>query len=1818
MSLKEKEDLINSSKATVINDQVDKIKIQANDIKNDMSLDDTEKQGKLEGLKNEMDTLLGAVGYDVASGLLKNNFKKTTQSEEYDNLVSQEGFLPETADAAFTFTENLLQTAGKGTIGFVADVMSGALDTTTDQKHYSTFDAFSDTVGQLMDFNIFSTSKKDDTRLVNAEGDLDINYKTVTKSLAQTLPFTLLLINDVKKGKVTNVEAKLGQLLSPQKSQKMINSLRMVDSAFRHTVSDNINMGQDLGLNDNEARAFGSVLSMAEGMSELIMPDTKFFESPAGDLLKKGFVDNLKKATTKEAISATTKKFIKDVAMELGEEEVVALTEDLTKFAMVVGHENSEFLDVQKQKELAASTIIMSGALGGYNLNSSYKGSKMDIYKAISNDVNGVKDFLETEKQDKNKTQAEIESLDKAIIYSNQLSEAITKSPENVTAEQIDLLIEKKNLLEKMKGLDDSFHPQIKEQIQVINNKINSANELKEPKNTEVTDGRTATEGAIKKGEGETTETEVQPTKKGNGVVLENFNKELPKVTQAPSEVEDGHTFNLDGTTYDKGGLVISVVSKNMTQAELTPEAIQEFIDENSDKIDGESVKVGVYKFPNSDQVSIDLNIVAPNSKRAEALEFAKQAGQESLFDLDTFENVKTGADGKNPKSFTAQEFKDIAKKFSNEQNKEGVNIEEGKTGGVKEAADNFSITDVDGDITEGSGKDQIKKVNAAAKSFFSMSDKALALRDLKDAVGSMVKRGKLTQSQSKNLIGKAVAVDPTNQAQVDKFLDYFDRQMNKAESRDIKNAVRSAKRKASKSSRAKSKKTPQNIKDLAKASREVNENYLNESELKQFNEVLDEINNAFSSATSKAYSMVNVEEAKQKLEKLYEKSQERKTKDLAKSMGVEAIDMTSQEIDEMFRSENVDEFINNLKEAKAKEARTLLEKHASYSKMALDDFNDSDLTNKEKSALKELKTADFTNMSSSMIRDYIKIIDNIATNGDFSNSSVITSFLKSEKAVAEVIKSNNKNGVNPRELNTARENWRVFGVKIPNTFNIPDHIKHLINAMTSLNVTMNIIGGGSKYGAYLYDKLGFFDISNAKVKAEVRKNKFEDNYNKMLEKLHKSDPKVLDGDQVVRRSVMSTLLQADQGSVESMNHFKEAYIKGSIEVLKKYKRNNQQSKQKIAILESILNELEGINTKEDLVDYLKTKDKSNYKILKFASDMFLRHSNEFEENSYMVHGEPFEARTEDDFYLPLMRSSLMDKSMAGKINDAREAMNFLSYKSSNPQSGSIFTRKKNARLDKGQTINFNFDQAVAHKYAEQVYDIEAAESILKVKGILSHPDFIKEFGLGTAQELQKKAIDKIAMDSGAVFTSSKEWEKNLGNIEKILRKLGSINALGGVDQFFKQYPAVVFSAGIRLGSDAFLLGKYMFTNKDNIGLLKASSIRLRKEADAGIKRASDDIRYDDLTLGEKTKVQAFTKILTKYGGLTLDKARELSMLSLRVGDVNAANTTFLSYYHSYLRKNGVKDSDIDMDTEHIKIEEGDKLRREAQAYAQHMINTTQTSSDLTEGSNFVANPNVMTRFFMGAIMPFSSHSNNAIVRMLKATKNLTLGKNKKENSAEIAASISEIAMFHSIKAFLIAPVTIYLGKALFGSDDDDSEEMVNWSFQTIKAASGTLGDISPLPDSFDIDAVNYLIYLNYKDEFDEDLSFEEYTKLMKDIKYGKSKEYDSGDEPLSFYRYGDNDGFDFIDYDDFGLYDIPIEQATKVKDAVDFIADGKLEKKNKYGKKVEYEISEENKAFLMMYTLKEMLAMIGTGDAMTRRMMEKRYKEVLEESKVE
>lgn len=279
------------------------------------------------------------------------------------------------------------------------------------------------------------------------------------------------------------------------------------------------------------------------------------------------------------------------------------------------------------------------------------------------------------------------EEADNQLKEFKEIQGKINSIPDNISVENqskaLELILERDRLNKEIEGKDPNLVKPQSDRITEINNnlqELSKQNAVQEPSTESVLqrkqEGVTEAGGErggvepIFQGEEVTRESETKAVQEevviDKNTIQENSKPEVERVKSLANDVEDGATFNLDGTKYEGKGLIVPVVSKNTTAEEVTPEMISDFVEEHKDKIgDNETVKVGIYKFPNSNKVSIDLNILAPESSREQAIEFGKNADQESLFDLGTFENVKTGGTGVNPMQFTNEQFKEISKAFS-------------------------------------------------------------------------------------------------------------------------------------------------------------------------------------------------------------------------------------------------------------------------------------------------------------------------------------------------------------------------------------------------------------------------------------------------------------------------------------------------------------------------------------------------------------------------------------------------------------------------------------------------------------------------------------------------------------------------------------------------------------------------------------------------------------------------------------------------------------------------------------------------------------------------------------------------------------------------------------------------------------------------------------------------------------------------------------------------------------------------------------------------------------------------------------------------
>lgn len=345
-----------------------------------------------------------------------------------------------------------------------------------------------------------------------------------------------------------------------------------------------------------------------------------------------------------------------------------------------------------------AGGMTSTGASVKDNITDISSNNKFDIYKSFVLNTESRNGWIASIKEDEKNGKISPEEMNKKIDELNKSYSVLTKIPASLTTqsqrEAFSLLQEREIIQNEIKDKDPNLVVKETNRIKEINESLKTTSE-NATKEDNIKQQEGTAEGGISEyqgtGEGqqevgvsqggqrETTINEADsgdstiPSKVQQEVATEvvidkpiittNTTAEVQRVKSLTPESEDGATFNIDGTKYEGVGLVVPVDSMNTTTEELTPEMVADFVAERQKMIgDAGVVKAGIYKFPNSNQVSIDLSVVVPETSREQALEFARLAGQESLFDLETFENIKTGATGENPMKFTPEQHREISK----------------------------------------------------------------------------------------------------------------------------------------------------------------------------------------------------------------------------------------------------------------------------------------------------------------------------------------------------------------------------------------------------------------------------------------------------------------------------------------------------------------------------------------------------------------------------------------------------------------------------------------------------------------------------------------------------------------------------------------------------------------------------------------------------------------------------------------------------------------------------------------------------------------------------------------------------------------------------------------------------------------------------------------------------------------------------------------------------------------------------------------------------------------------------------------------------
>jgi hypothetical protein len=479
-TLEKKESIIAEAKTNLYSRKMGEVSMKADRILSS-PLNEAAKKEQLSLLGEEQNQLYATIGWDAATQTLKDNFKQTKEARDFNNMIDTSTWYGKAANVGLTFAGGmgkiLLTTAGKSFL--YTGVGYSALESLTgnnEEDEYSAGEAFMDAFAGVTNFGYLPSKKEEKARLINEDNTLNtenLGYASLM-SLAETAPFTIGIMRDMKKlaqngGQITNV---IGQFLNPSKSKALAMEVQSVTTATRLSYMDYYQEAKAEGLNGLSAQGYAGTLAVAEGLTGLIMPDYNFFRTTAGQITLNAFKGNLKSAVTKQAVVGAVKQFGVDIGKEIGEEEMMQAVTDVTKFSMLANHKNSEFFNVGQQLNLVASTVVMSGTMGTIGSVNVVEQNKAQLYSSIYNNITDLRETFDNEINSGIHTGEQLESLQKAKEYANNIAQIIATSPKNVSANQIDYLVQRGDLIKKKEAEGAPFAEGYDAAIKELDQKI--------------------------------------------------------------------------------------------------------------------------------------------------------------------------------------------------------------------------------------------------------------------------------------------------------------------------------------------------------------------------------------------------------------------------------------------------------------------------------------------------------------------------------------------------------------------------------------------------------------------------------------------------------------------------------------------------------------------------------------------------------------------------------------------------------------------------------------------------------------------------------------------------------------------------------------------------------------------------------------------------------------------------------------------------------------------------------------------------------------------------------------------------------------------------------------------------------------------------------------------------------------------------------------------------------------------------------------------------------------------------------------------------
>jgi hypothetical protein len=1025
--------------------------------------------------------------------------------------------------------------------------------------------------------------------------------------------------------------------------------------------------------------------------------------------------------------------------------------------------------------------------------------------------------------------------------------------------------------------------------------------------------------------------------------------------------------------------------------------------------------------------------------------------------------------------------------------------------------------------------KDQIKLEAKAAKDSAAFV-KQLRM-DISGRLKSMVGRGMMSARQATAIISRYDKMNILNPVMRDRFVDYMSRVFQSAEYMDkIKEAskLRASIKKAMKS--------PANQAEIAKLAKDFGD--IDPSRVENIDDYINNATQMLNAVARKTgdplmRSLVNAADMASYIETEIESQREQiknelldKYKELVDA-GVLSSDMTINEIKKVIAAieENDNESVAKEEKAKAAVKEMMAEVSpliVQIVKTGEDPFTGEpiSLTQDEKKSLIALTKMDTDNLSLSEALQVLEYANNFVANGITSGIDGMVSLYQGGLNAGELV----DDGIKSIPLSKYFSGivGRVWG-----------------EGFATLPMLNKLLWGNTRLAIMVSEKAGINGVSNGKAKAL----KMVDNAVKQYVKLFSKTKDFLASENVVERGVfafMSRNVIGDEFQAQDEFNRRKSLIKETIQALTDVDNNTDAEIKKGEVIqkvyEKVLKDAKNINDVKKNVSQIN-QDAVNWWINKW-SENFDR-IDEVSRNVYNTQLSRDIDFTPDRFQLKEAPTAVEEDFESGFFG------NFEYVDTS--KSGSLRKNNRISNLPKDKNgvktriVNLDFDVNNVNALTSAMVDVETASSVMQMKGFVTSKNFSKLFSNKEDKNLYKKRLIKyVNRAKGGSYVDQNELSKINRTINTIA-SFGVAKALFSVSQPFKQFFPPMINTFVQTGR--FDLNKLLYNG--GMGFIDSSGYPI---ANRGV-ASQGELKSINRQLVEAEKNLAMRGLdgVAEFSNKTLE-------ITLKNPDIFAARASWISFYLSKLKKQGVNISGIDFNTH--------ELNKDAADYAQAMVDSQQNISDTDMQGEIFASKQPATVFLRRAILPLMTFTLNQKTRIWSDIRTLSNDVSSKNDKVEAAKSLSgaliELVAFQGI---VLAFKELYnvVAAAIMGEDEDEEEKKIRKMRQSQSTAQAFMKDffLPPIPgmDILASKGVNYLL--------DE-------TGLSDELPY---KWYGIEDEEQKFRLYDKmNQGY----LDMLGTQGIAAEKALELIEYYDAAIDGEFTKEYN-GNKVKKALMEED-----------------------------------------